>query len=109
MSLVILRVAAALYAGATAAYIVHFARPRHTRLATAGFWLLSAAFAVHAVAIGVGCSEYGGTEFFSLRGGLVLLVWLATGAYLLLHRFYKVPTLGAFITPFVLIILLPAL
>jgi HemX protein len=109
MSLVILRVAAALYAGATAAYILHFARPRHARLATAGFWLLSAAFAVHAVAIGVGCSEYGGTEFFSLRGGLVLLVWLATGAYLLLHRFYKVPTLGAFITPFVLVILLPAL
>ena len=109
MSLAILRVAAALYAGATAAYVVHFARPRHASLATIGFWLLAAAFGVHAIAIGIGCGEYGGTEFFSLRGGLVLLVWLATGAYLLLHRFYKVPTLGAFITPFVLVILLPAL
>ncbi len=109
MSIVILRIAAALYAGAAAAYIGYFARPRHARAATAGFWLLAAAFAVHAVAIGVGCSEFGGAEFFSLRGGLVLLVWLASGAYLVLQRYYKVPTLGAFITPFTLVVLLPAL
>lgn len=109
MSIHILRIAAALYAGAAAAYIVYFARPRHARAATAGFWLLAAAFAVHAVAIGVGCAEFGGAEFFSLRGGLVLMVWLASGAYLVLQRFYRVPTLGAFITPFTLVVLLPAL
>ncbi len=109
MSIHILRIAAALYAGAAAAYIVYFARPRHGRAATAGFWLLAAAFAVHAVAIGVGCAEFGGAEFFSLRGGLVLMVWLASGAYLVLQRFYRVPTLGAFITPFTLVVLLPAL
>ncbi len=109
MSVVILRIAAVLYAGATAAYIVHFARPRHTRLATAGAALLGAAFLVHAIAIGVGCSEFGGAEFFSLRGGLVLMVWLAAGAYLLLLRFYHLPTLGAFITPFIVVVLVPAL
>lgn len=109
MSVHILRIAAALYAGAAAAYIVYFARPRHGGAATAGFWLLAAAFAVNAVAFGVGCAEYGGLEFFSLRGGLVLLVWLASGAYLVLQRFYKVPTLGAFITPFTLVVLLPTL
>lgn len=109
MSIVILRIAAAIYAGAAAAYIVYFARPRHARAATIGFWLLAAAFLVHAVAIGVGCSEFGGTEFFGLRGGLVLMVWLASGAYLLLQRFYHLPTLGAFITPFTLVVLLPAL
>ncbi len=109
MSIVILRVAAALYAGATAAYIVYFARPRHARLATAGAALLTAAFVVHAIAIGLGCSEFGGAEFFSLRGGLVLMVWLAAGAYLLLLRFYHLPTLGAFITPFILVVLVPAL
>jgi HemX protein len=109
LSIVILRIAAALYAGAAAAYIVHFARPRHARAAMAGFWLLAAAFTVHAVAIGVGCSEFGGAEFFSLRGGLVLMVWLASGAYLLLQRFYSLPALGAFITPLTLIVLVPAL
>ena len=109
MSVVILRIAAVLYMAATAAYIVHFARPRHVRLATAGAALLSTGFAVHAIAIGVGCSEFGGAEFFSLRGGLVLMVWLAAGAYLLLLRFYHLPTLGAFITPFIVVVLVPAL
>jgi ABC-type transport system involved in cytochrome c biogenesis permease subunit len=37
------------------------------------------------------------------------MVWLASGAYLLLQRFYHLPSLGAFITPFTLAVLLPAL
>ena len=109
MSIVILRIAAAMYAVSTAAYVIYFARPKHTRLATAGATALSVAFAIHAVAIGVGCSEFGGSEFFSLRGGLALMVWLAAGAYLILLRFYHLPTLGAFITPFIVVTLLPAL
>jgi ABC-type uncharacterized transport system permease subunit len=109
LSIFIRRLAAAFYAGAAAAYIIYFARPRHGRAATVGFWLLATAFGIHAVAIGVGCSEFGGAEFFSLRGGLVLMVWLASGAYLLLQRFYHLPSLGAFITPFTLAVLLPAL
>jgi HemX protein len=109
MSVVILRLAAAFYAVAAVFYITYFARPRHRRLATVGFWLLAGAFAVHAVAIGVGCAEYGGREFFSLRGGLVLMVWLGTGAYLFLQRYYHMPTVGAFITPLVLIVLVPVL
>ena len=49
---------------------------------------VAAAFVVHMAAIGVGCAEFGGAEFFSLRGGVVLLVGLAAGAYLLVQRFY---------------------
>jgi HemX protein len=109
MSIIVLRIAAALYAGATAAYIVYFARPRHARLASAGTALLGAGFVVQGVAIGIGCSEFGGAEFFSLRGGVALMVWLAAGAYLLLQRFYHLPTVGAFVTPFILILLVPAL
>jgi ABC-type transport system involved in cytochrome c biogenesis permease subunit len=109
LSMTILRLAAALYAVAAGAYLVFFARPRHKRLATIGFWFLAAAFVVHAAAIGVGCSEFGGAEFFSLRGGLVLLVFLVTGAYLFLQRYYKMPTVGAFVTPLSLVVLLPAL
>jgi ABC-type uncharacterized transport system permease subunit len=109
MSIVVLRIAAALYAGATAAYIVYFARPRHPRLATWGAALLGAGFVVQAAAIGIGCSEFGGAEFFSLRGGVALMVWLAAGAFLLLQRFYRLPTVGAFITPFIFILLVPAL
>jgi HemX protein len=109
MSLSILRAAALLYALAAAAYIGFFARPRHKRAATVGFWLLAAAFAVHGAAIGIGCSEYGGREFFSMRGGFVLMVWLGAGVYLFLQRYYHMPTVGAFITPLILVVLIPAL
>jgi ABC-type uncharacterized transport system permease subunit len=109
MSITILRLAAALYAVAAGAYLVFFARPRHRRAATFGYWTLVAAFVVHAAAIGLGCAEFGGAEFFSLRGGLVLLVWLLAGVYLFVQRHYSVPTVGAFVTPFALVVLLPTL
>jgi HemX protein len=109
MSIEFLRAAAVLYAMAAAAYVVFFARPRHSRAADVGFWLLAGAFVVHAVAIGAGCSEFGGREFFSLRGGLVLMVWLAAGAYLFLQRYYHMPTVGAFLAPLMLVVLVPAL
>jgi HemX protein len=109
MSMTFLRLAAFLYAGAAVAYILYFARPRHARLASAGYALLAGAFAVHAVSIGFGCKEYGGTEFFSLRGGLVTLAWLVAGGYLLVQRLYRLPTVGAFVTPLIVIVVFPAL
>jgi ABC-type transport system involved in cytochrome c biogenesis permease subunit len=109
MSIVILRVAALLYALGASGYVLYFARPRHKAAATFGFWALGTGFVVHAAAIGAGCAEFGGREFFGLRGGIVLLVWLLTGAYLLVHRIYRLPSLGAFVSPFALVLLVPAL
>jgi len=86
MSIQVLRIAALFYAAAATLYVLYFARPRHAGLASAGKWLLGAAFVVHAASIGLGCKEYGGMEFFSLRGGLVTVAWLAAGAYLVLQR-----------------------
>jgi ABC-type uncharacterized transport system permease subunit len=109
MTVAILRIAALLYAVGAAGYVVYFARPRHQAAATAGFWALTAGFVLHAVSIGVGCAEYGGREFFTPRGTVVLVVWLLAGAYLLLHRLYRLPALGAFVTPVALVVLLPTL
>ena len=109
MSLVVLRTAAALYFAAAGGYLLFFARPRHVVAARVGFWFLVAAFVVHMAAIGLGCKEYGGMEFFSLRGGFVLMAWTIAGAYLLVQRFYHLPTVGAFVTPLVLFILVPTL
>ena len=109
MSIQILRIAALCYVGAAAAYVLFFARPRHVRAASAGQILLSLAFLVHAVAVGVGCAEYGGREFFSMRGGLAFIAFLAAGAYLLLQRLYRIPSVGAFVTPLIVVVLLPAL
>jgi len=107
MSIGILRAAAALYAVSAAFYVAYFSRPRHPRLAVAGVWVLAAAFAVHAIAIGAGCREFGGREFFTLRGGVVLAAWLGAGAYLVLHKLYRVPSLGAFVLPLLLVALIP--
>lgn len=109
MSIQILRIAALCYAGAAAGYLVFFARPRHVRAASVGQVLLSVAFLVHAAAIGVGCAEFGGREFFSLRGGLAFVAFLVAGLYLLLQRFYHLPSVGAFVTPLIVVVLLPAL
>jgi ABC-type transport system involved in cytochrome c biogenesis permease subunit len=108
MSIAILRAAVALYAASAALYVGYFSRPRHARLATAGFWALSAAFVLHAASIGAGCREFGGMEFFSLRGGVSLAAWLGAGAYLVLQRIYRIPSLGAFVVPGVLLVLVPS-
>lgn len=109
MSIQILRIAALCYAGAAAGYLLFFARPRYLKAANVGQILLSVAFLVHGVAIGVGCGEFGGREFFSLRGGLAFVAFLAAGAYLLLQRFYHLPSVGAFVTPLMVVVLVPAL
>jgi ABC-type uncharacterized transport system permease subunit len=109
MSLELLRLAAALYVVATGGYVLYFARPRHALAARFGAWLLGFAFVVHLVSIGVACKEFGGVEWFTLRGGFVLLAWLLAGAYLLVQRFYHLPSVGAFVTPMVLLILAPTL
>jgi ABC-type uncharacterized transport system permease subunit len=107
VTVAILRAAAAIYAAAAAAYIFHFVRPRQARAASAGFVVLLAAFLVHAVSIGVGCAEYGGGEFFNLRGGFGMAAWLVAGALLLLLRVYHQPAVAAFVLPLVLAALVP--
>ncbi|MBK9519815.1 MAG: cytochrome c biogenesis protein CcsA [Anaeromyxobacter sp.] len=110
MSLELLRFAAGLYVVATIGYILFFARPTHlASAARVGAWFLSGAFVVHMVAIGLACKEFGGLEWFTLRGGFVLMAWLIAGTYLLVQRFYHLPTVGAFITPLVLLVLTPTL
>ena len=107
MSIQILRAAAALYALSAVFYVGYFSRPRHARLATAGLWVMVAAFVVHAAAIGEGCREFGGKEFFTLRGGVVLATWLGAGAFLVLQRMYRLPSLGAFVLPLLQVALIP--
>lgn len=109
MSLELLRFAAALYAVAAAGYVLYFARPRHVLAARFGAWLLSFAAVVHVASIGLACKEFGGLEWFTLRGGFVLMAWLIAVVYLVVQRFYHLPSVGAFVTPMVLLILAPTL
>jgi ABC-type uncharacterized transport system permease subunit len=107
MTVAILRVAAALYAAAAGAYVFHFVRQRHAGAARAGYYLLLAGFLLHVVSIGWGCAEFGGWEFFNLRGGFGMTGWLAAGALLILLRAYHLPSLAAFVLPLVLVAVTP--
>jgi HemX protein len=107
MSITILRIAAAFYLAGAAAYILYFARPKHLRAVRYGFWLVAIGFLVHGASIGAACKEYGGTEFFNLRGGFGLLGWVGAGAFLLFQGVYPIPAVGAFILPLVLMAVLP--
>lgn len=108
MSLLILRIAIVLYALSAGLYVGYFARPRHAALARFGMAALAAAIAVHAAAMGAGCREFGGKEFFTLRGGAMLAAWLAAGAFLVVHRALRVPSLGALVLPLVVVVLIPS-
>ena len=107
MSVTILRLAALLYVAGAASYILFFARPVHARAARVGLWLIAIGFFVHAVSIGLACKQFGGAEFFNLRGGFGALGWIGAGAFLLLQRFYPLPAAGAFVLPLVVIAVLP--
>lgn len=107
MSVQVLRFAAALYAAGAAAYILAFARPGKTRPARVGYVLVTLAFVFHAVAIGLSCREAGGGEFFTLRGGFGFLAWIGAGAFLGLLRFWRIPAIGAFLLPLLLMALVP--
>jgi ABC-type uncharacterized transport system permease subunit len=108
MSISIMRFAVALYAAGAAAYILFFARPQHVRAAPTGMVLVLAGFVVHLASIGFACAEFGGREFFTVRGALSMLAWVGAGAFLLLMRNWRIPAIGAFVLPLVLIAALPA-
>lgn len=109
MSTTILMLAAIVYAATAAAFALPFLRHRTGATARVGEVLLAAGFAVHAVAIGVGCAEFAGRELFSLAGGLVLVAWLGAGACLFMQRVTRMPEVGAFVMPLILVVLSPAL
>jgi len=109
LSSLLLRVAAAFYVVAASAFVLYFARPKHPRVAAVGQWTLALGFVVHALAIGFGCKEFGGLEFFTLRGGAIFFAWLLTAGYLLFQRVYRMPSVGAFVTPLVVMLLIPTL
>ncbi len=109
MSSLLLRIAAASYVVAATAFVLYFARPKHPRVAAAGQWALAFGFVVHAAAIGMGCKEFGGLEFFTLRGGAIFFAWLLAAGYLVFQRVYKMPSVGAFVMPLVVMLLIPTL
>jgi HemX protein len=109
LSLLFLRLAAAIYVAAAAAFVFHFARPKHPRVAAFADGATAVAFFVHAVSIGFGCKEVGGLEFITVRGGAIFFAWLLAGGHIVFQRLYRMTSVGAFVLPLVVMLVIPTL
>jgi cytochrome c-type biogenesis protein CcsB len=64
---------------------------------------------LHGGALGLKLWHYGFTPATNAREGLSLLAWLLGICFLVLNRRYRLPILGAFVAPLVLVVTLPVL
>ncbi len=95
------------YAAAAVIFFAHLAKATERRARLAGRSLLIG-FGFHGVAVAMRFLEISRGGAFRLAEGLSFIAFLVVGAYLLLGRWYRIPTIGAFVAPLVVATLLPA-
>jgi cytochrome c-type biogenesis protein CcsB len=108
MSHALLGLAALAYCASGVAYLWFLIRadPSAARL---GFWGLAAGVALHGAAIGLEVFTHDFVPATNVREGLSLLAWLMATTYLILDQRLKLPILGAFVLPLVMLVAFPAL
>lgn len=107
MNLWVLRLAIVLYAAAVGAQMVHLATLKNVvRMMAAR--LTWAAFGVHTLVLALRFIEAGYTPVTSLHEAYSFFGWSLTGLFLLFQLRYHLPTMGAFVTPVSLALLLGA-
>ncbi len=108
MSHALLGLAALAYCAAGVAYLWYLIRA-DAPAARLGFWGLAVALALHGAAIAFKIAAHDFLPAVNVREGLSLLAWLMGLTYLVLDQRLRIPILGAFVLPLVLIVALPAL
>jgi len=95
------------YATSAAFFLAHLIRatPRRERVARLS---LLAGFVLNGVAVAVRLSSGVPGGAFKLDEGLSLLAFGLAGAWLILDRLHRIPTIGAFVAPLIVALLLPA-
>ncbi len=78
------------------------------RLVTTGKYVLCAGFVAHSATILARWIEAGRTPATNFHESLTFFAWVTVGVYLLFFRKYKLSVLGAFVTPFALLLLITA-
>ena len=108
MNLIFFYAAMSVYALATVTYVVYFVNPEKKKLADASLWLTVLGLLLHVTYFVLRWSESGRipiTSFFEainfLGMGLVLV-------FLVMELRYRIPALGTFMLPLVLLLMLPA-
>ena len=107
MSSLFFHITAVLYFLVTLVYIVFLITHREglVRYAQAG---LMAGFGAHTATIISRWIEAGRTPAASLHESLTLFSWLIVGVYLLVLYRYRLPVLGAFVSPFAFLLIITA-
>ncbi len=108
MNLLFFYAAGIVYLIAAAAYIAFFIKPERPKLSVIALWLTAAAFFLHVAYFSLRWSESGRipiTGFFEainfLGMGIVLV-------FLIMEIRYRIPALGSFMLPLVIVLILPA-
>jgi cytochrome c-type biogenesis protein CcsB len=108
MSHALLGLAALAYCASGVAYLWFLIRA-DSSAARFGFWGLAAGVALHGAAIGLKVFTHDFVPATNVREGLSLLAWLMATTYLILDQRLKLPILGAFVLPLVMLVAFPAL
>ncbi len=108
MNLIFFQTAMAVYLLAAAGYIAHFISPQRKRIAVVSLWVTLGGLFCHSAYFVLRWAESGRvpvTNFFEavnfLGMGIVLV-------FLVMEFRFKIPTLGSFMLPLVLVLMLPA-
>ncbi len=95
------------YGAATILYLWHFVSSR-PRVAFFGLLALVLGFVLQLTGIVLRYLETGISPIHGVADGLALLACLLVGSYVVVDRVYRLPAVGAFVTPLVLAVLVPA-
>lgn len=93
------------YAAAAVIFLAYLVRATEPR-ARWGLRTLSVGFLFHGAAVALRGAELFGGGSFRLGEGLSFVAFLVVGTYLLLSRWHRIPTLGAFVSPLMVVALL---
>lgn len=108
MNRALLSAACHVYSVSAALYLAYLVRSRPS-LATCGLLALIGGFVLHAAGIIESFVTHGLSSIMNLAEGLSFLAWLLVGGFLVMDRRYRLPVIGAFVTPLVLLVVLPSL
>lgn len=108
MTHVLLALAALAYCAAGMGYLWYLlgVDPIAARLSA---FALGAGLVLHGATLALRASQYGFSPAMDVQDGLSLLAWFLGLAFLLLNGKWRVPILGAFVVPLMLVVTLPAL
>jgi cytochrome c-type biogenesis protein CcsB len=100
-----LQITLGFYLAGTIAYLIYLVTS-YQRAAWVGKLLLGAGFGAHFITLVLRYIEAGYTPVVNLHESLSFFAWIIVGAFLLLRYYYSVESMGAFVAPLALLLVI---